>query len=232
MENDTLLAHLRALLERQPDWSDHNAIGREHQQWLAQARALVKRRDNLAATKIELRAGNLGNFLLQPGAVQEILQTVENAIADLELEMPSGARAAFGTGDVYDVFRELRSRVGSAEQSLFVIDPYLDPTVFDLYLDGVPTGVNVRLLCNRYAGPVSAAAQRFCQQHSINVEVRQTNDIHDRVFFLDDSACFVLGQSLKDAAKAKPTYIAALPPDVGIEKLRIYNQLWQDANVV
>jgi hypothetical protein len=64
------------------------------------------------------------------------------------------------------------------------------------------------------------------------VEVRQTAGAHDRVIFLDNSACFALGQSLKDAAKAKPTYIAALPPDVVPKKLNAYNNLWQGASVV
>lgn len=232
MDNAALLAHLRALLERQPDWNVLD-IGREHKQWLAQARAMLKRWDPiLAVVKIETAVPQLGRELYHDSAVEEILQTLENAIADLELEMPPESQAAFGAGDVYDIFRELNKVIGSAEVSVFIIDPYLDPTVFDLYLEGAPAGVNVRLLCNRHAGPVSAAAQRFGQQHGAGVEVRQTNDAHDRVIFLDDAACFVLGQSLKDAGKAKPTYIAALPPDVAIQKLRIYNEVWNAATVV
>lgn len=193
---------------------------------------MLRRWSLSAVVTIDVQTPNLGHDVWHEGAVVKVLQTLQNAVADLELDMPPGGQAAFGAGDVYDVFRELRSIVGSAEQSLFIVDPYLDPTVFDLYLEGAPASVNVRLLCNRHAGPVSAAAGRFGQQHGSGVEVRQTNDAHDRVIFLDDAACFVLGQSLKDAGKAKPTYIAALPPDVAIQKLRIYNEIWNAATVV
>ena len=232
MERAALLEHLRALLERQPNWSEYSGVSREHKQWLAQARALVHRWRPFDAIVINTTIPNLGKTLIHSEAVGKILQAVEDAIADLELDVPPDSRAAFGPGDVYDVFKELRRIVGSAERSVLIVDPYLDPTVFDLYLDGVPGGVGVRLLCNRHAGPVSQAAQKFSQQHGSTVEVRQTNNAHDRVIFLDDSACFILGQSLKDAAKAKPTYLVALPPDVSIEKLRIYNEVWNAATVV
>jgi hypothetical protein len=39
-----------------------------------------------------------------------------------------------------------------------------------------------------------------------NLEVRTTSAIHDRVIFADKRV-WMIGQSLKDAAKKKPTYI-------------------------
>lgn len=232
MENAALLAHLRALIERQPDWSTYSEHSSPHQQWLAQARSLVNRWSPVEAAAITVAVPNLGRDIIHNDAVGRILQSVQNAIADLEFDVPTEDRLAFGAGDVYDIFRELKKVIESAEKSVFIIDPYLDATVFDLYLDGVSAGIDVKLLCNRFAGPVSQAAQRYSQQHASSVEVRQTSDAHDRVIFLDDSACFVLGQSIKDAANAKPTYLAPLPPDVSIEKLRIYNDVWNTATVV
>jgi hypothetical protein len=39
-----------------------------------------------------------------------------------------------------------------------------------------------------------------------NLELRTTNEIHDRAVFVDDRV-WIAGQSFKDAAKKKPTYI-------------------------
>ena len=56
------------------------------------------------------------------------------------------------------------------------------------------------------------------------IELKKTKKIHDRVIFIDNMACWVVGQSLKDAAKAKPTYLSPLSPDVVSAKLQEYNE--------
>jgi hypothetical protein len=54
------------------------------------------------------------------------------------------------------------------------------------------------------------------------------NAIHDRVLFADDRV-WVIGQSIKDAAKKKPTYII----EHGEPLMRgIYEGIWQAAKVI
>jgi hypothetical protein len=63
----------------------------------------------------------------------------------------------------------------------------------------------------------------------MTVEIRTSQLIHDRVIFLDDRSCWVLGQSVKDAAKSMPTYLAPLPSDVIPLKKDVYEQIWSTA---
>jgi hypothetical protein len=57
-------------------------------------------------------------------------------------------------------------------------------------------------------------------------ELRSGTDVHDRVIFADDR-CWVVGQSIKDAAKKKPTYIVE---HSGAATMRgIYEQIWASA---
>lgn len=154
------------------------------------------------------------------------------AVADLELEVPNKDQVAFAAGEVYDFFKELNKVIESAEVSIFIVDPYLDHTVFDHYLNSKKPSVTVRILLHKYADSVKPAAQKYIQQHGNVLELRKSDQLHDRVIFVDGYVCWVVGQSLKDAAKAKPTYLAPLAPDVVSAKLQGYEAIWSGASAI
>ena len=112
------------------------------------------------------------------------------------------------------------------ENSIFIVDPWLDHTVFDHYLTSRKPNVSVRLLLNKNANKVKPVADKYIEQFGPVLEVRRSTTIHDRVIFIDSFVCWVVGQSLKDAAKAKPTYLVQLAPDVVADKLQVYDNIW------
>jgi len=59
-----------------------------------------------------------------------------------------------------------------------------------------------------------------------------SNQLHDRLFFVDGDVCWVLGQSIKDAAVKKATYLAPLSPDVAASKLTLYEDVWRQARAI
>lgn len=170
--------------------------------------------------------------LMRASNVARIFGVLHRAIADLELKVPQKGKVAFAAGEVYDFFRELNNVVGSAEQTILIVDPYLDATVFDHYLNSRKDNVTARLLLNNNADSVKAASDKYVQQHGEVLEVRKSNKIHDRVIFIDGYVCWIIGQSLKHAAKAKPTYLAPLAPDVVVAKLQDYEAIWAEANAI
>jgi hypothetical protein len=96
----------------------------------------------------------------------------------------------------------------------------------------VPPQVVVRLLTFKYATTLSPALQKFISQKKMVVEVRSSQKIHDRVIFIDGRSCWVLGQSIKDAAKTKPTYLAPLSADTSQLKKAEYEQIWTAATPI
>ena len=121
--------------------------------------------------------------------------------------------------------------IESAETSIFIVDPYLDHTVFDRYLISRKQNVTVRLLLKANANTIKPAAERYIQQYGEVLKIKTSNQIHDRVIFID-RVCWIVGQSLKDAAEAKPTYLVALPPDIIDDKLRVYEDIWNKASSI
>jgi len=175
-------------------------------------------------------------FLAKPvyrnDAVNKIMSALYRAMADLQFRPHSAPSLAFGPGAVYDFFKNLRDLLASATKSILVIDPYLDEEVFDTYLGAVQRQVVVRLLTNKGSAALRPALERFVAQSKMTVEARRSNAIHDRVFFLDDRSCWVLGQSIKVAAKSKPTYLAPLDNDTMRLKKEWYEQIWTAATPI
>jgi hypothetical protein len=92
----------------------------------------------------------------------------------------------------------------------------------------IPRTVSFRLLSNaaKFPAAVLALAQKYATGG--NLQVRSSADIHDRVIFADNRV-WVCGQSLKDAAKTKPTYI--VEHDEPLMR-RIYEDVWANATRV
>jgi len=230
MTPEMLLAQLRALIERIPDFESYSANSKEHRIWLAQAHALISRWDKFAAAELKNAADFLFMDLTRDQNVAKILGTIDRAIADLELSYPSQTQLTFAGGEVYDFFRALGGIVASAESFIFIVDPYLDDSVMDHYISRRGDNVSIKLLLNQYADGVRVAAEKYNSQHGPILEARKSSKLHDRIIFVDQLSCWMMGQSLKDAAKAKPTYIVPLPPDVVPDKLRLYEKIWEDAD--
>lgn len=232
MGPEVLLAQLRALIERAPDFQLYSPTSIDHMVWLGQSHALIARWDKMAAISLQSASDCLTFELTRASNIAKILGIIHRAIADLELIVPDNTRTVFKAGEVYDVFRALNEVISSAEKSIFIIDPYLDDTVFNHYITSRKPEVKVRLLFSKNADQLKGAADKYNQQFGGVLEIRKSKAIHDRVVFLDDYICWVLGQSLKDAAKAKPTYLAPLAPDVVQAKLQDYNDIWGSASEI
>jgi hypothetical protein len=232
MEPEVLLAQLRAILERAPDFERYSPVSREHVMWLGQAYALINRWDGGEAIAFKIAADALPLDLLRASNIAKIFGVLHRAIADLELRVPQKEQVIFAAGEVYNFFRELNRVITSADTSIFIVDPYLDASVFEQYLNSRKANVTVRLLLDKNAEAIKPATEKYVQQHGKVLEVRRSNKIHDRVIFVDGYVCWIVGQSLKDAAKAKPTYLAPLAPDVVPAKITEYEAIWEQANAI
>jgi hypothetical protein len=233
MDQAALLGELRALADHTPDFNSFTPTLRTHHEWLGKLHALVNQWNRLEAISI---SGQV-SYLSMPGIVRDtalsiILGGLHRVIADLETKVSPSANKAFGPGAVYDFYKSLRELLASAKQSLLIVDPYLDENIFDTYLASVAAGISIRLLCGKSTAGLKPAILKFSTQTKLNVEARSSSAIHDRVVFIDGRSCWVIGQSIKDAAKSKPTYIAPLDAPTTDLKQSEYEKIWNSAKPV
>jgi hypothetical protein len=231
MAPHVLLAQLRSLLARAPDFRNRGQAT-EQIAWLAQGHALITRWDKYEAMSFKLSSDFLIGDLNREVNIAQVLGALHRAAADLELQAAAASGQAFGSGAVYDFFKALRELVASAGKSLVIVDPYMDAQIFDEYLSSVSPGVSIQLLVANSSADLKAAAARFASQHKAKLEVRSSKQLHDRIIFVDEDVCWVVGQSIKDAAVKKATYLAPLSSDVAASKLAIYKAVWQSGSAI
>lgn len=228
MDEAALLAELRVLADNVPDFSSYAPTSRIHQEWLGKVHALVEQWNRFEATPLRAQINTIGFDLIRDTGVAGVVAILHRAIADLEFRLPAAKNQAFGPGAVYDFFKALRDLLASATQSVMIVDPYMDEQVLDPFVTATAPHVEVRLLVHK-GGALTAALPRFVAQTKRAVHARSSPALHDRVVFLDDHSCWVLGQSIKDAAKSKPTYLAPLDGATAKAKRTAYEQIWATA---
>jgi hypothetical protein len=153
---------------------------------------------------------------------------LKSSLAELELMMPEPELAgAYEPGDEYPFYRDLKTIVGFPNADLFIIDNYLDTQLFDVYMENVALSVAVRVLTGQVSDSLRVVAEKYSKRG--NFELRSSKDVHDRVVF-SDARCWVIGQSIKDAARKKPTYIVEHSGAAAMKS--IYEAAWASATVI
>jgi hypothetical protein len=167
------------------------------------------------------------NYVERGKAFEGVLNA---AMESLKLQLPEEEiQGAYQPGDEYAFYCDLSSIVKAAQQDIFIVDAYLDRDLFQLYVNRVSNIVKVRILSNKISTDVQIVA-RLCA-NGRPLEMRATAAIHDRHVFIDQRG-WVIGQSIKDAARKKPTYLVELEqPALGATKAA-YESLWQTATVI
>jgi hypothetical protein len=169
-------------------------------------------------------AQNQRNFEARLQAYQGALRS---CIAELELDLPdTEIKGVYEPGEQYEFYRDVKACLGLSHKEILVIDPYLNAEIFDVYAGAIPRSVFFRLLSANVPGDVKTLAQKYAAGR--NLAFRSSASIHDRVLFADNRV-WVCGQSLKDAAKKKTTYI--VEHDEPLMR-QIYEQIWNAASAV
>jgi hypothetical protein len=227
-----MLEKLKQALVQMPDLASFDKSNPAHTRWIGQTLALIRQVNAVDAFKFDLAAGMVGIDIHKVNNYTEMHSVLEMVIATLELQNPDETQKVYGPGAQYDFYRDLKRIVAGATKSVFIVDPYINAELFDLYVEKVIDGTNVRLLTSKFDSATEAVIKKFQAKTSIDFQAKRSPDIHDRVVIIDGTACWVLGQSIKDAATKKPTYIAPLPSDVVTLKEEHYEIIWNRAATI
>jgi hypothetical protein len=153
-----------------------------------------------------------------------------SSIKELEMGLPEAElKGAYEAGDEFAFYKDLKGILSSASSNVFIVDNYLNTDFFELYVEAIGPPVSVRILTDEVRGNLKIVATKYA--HRGQFELRSSKDVHDRHIFVDGRG-WMVGQSIKDGAKKKPTYMveigAALLPTVRT----IYEDLWTRSTVV
>ena len=227
IQRQMILLKLLHAMNHRPDFgSDYNNDpDGPVQKWISQVKALLERVS--ISKSIEFKSAVQTTARYWQHAVRSLQIIANDAIEDLKLELELYQDEQIGR--IYDASESHRFKtdvleiVCSARSKVFIVDPYLDATIFALLFENSGS-FSIRALCSQYFSAVSIYAESFTKHYARKVEIKKSKLLHDRVIFVDDD-CWIVGASLKDAG-IKPTYLMPLLPALSAEKYRIYSDIW------
>jgi len=227
-----ILLKLVELYEHAPDFGRGPVMAMsEERHWLSSVGALLKAISIEHDVKHTINIGMLGQY--HDFAINSILSQIGDAIEELKLDLELDGRSEIGSayepGDVYRFYADLRAIISAVQSEIVVVDPYFNGEAFDAYLSSTPNEISIKILADRYTEDISKYVSRHIEQFQSKIELRQTKELHDRLLIIDNRDCWVVGQSIKDAAK-KATYLIPLSPAISESKLNIYSKIWERAN--
>jgi len=109
-----------------------------------------------------------------------------------------------------------------------VVDPYFNGEAFDAYLSTAQPGLVIRILADRYSNDIRGYVERHKAQFQTHIELRRSRELHDRLVFVDQDTCWIMGGSIKDAGK-KATYLIPAATQIAKAKNSIYAEIWARA---
>jgi hypothetical protein len=108
----------------------------------------------------------------------------------------------FPKSTIHDAYVKVREILDKASSSIYVIDPWIDKSIFIVLKTISHTPIKVKLLSAHYPSDFIHETKTFITQHTgYSIEIRNTNDFHDRFLVIDETICWHIGASIKDAGK-------------------------------
>ena len=121
----------------------------------------------------------------------------------------------------HDAYIEIRKIFQEASTSIYVVDPYMDSSIFTILKTIASKPIKVSLLTYNIPSDFIHEARMFLSQcGNFTIEIWKTREFHDRFIVLDDSKCWHIGSSIKDAGN-KAFMISKFEDDLNRDALKM-----------
>jgi len=102
----------------------------------------------------------------------------------------------FPKGFYYDASKELRDIVKSAKYKIYVIDNYIDENILDFFTMK-ESNVKLKFITKNITKAAQQMINSYTKQYR-NLEIRTSDNYHDRFIIVDEKTFYHFGASLKD----------------------------------
>ncbi|MDD4854411.1 MAG: ORF6N domain-containing protein [Sulfuricurvum sp.] len=124
------------------------------------------------------------------------VEAILNAIEDKSIKPKQGI---FYDGQMYDAYIFVSDLIKSADESIVLIDNYMDDTVLTL-LSKREAKVKATIYTKNISKQLELDLQKHNAQYS-NIELKKFDSSHDRFLIIDAKEVYHIGASLKDLGK-------------------------------
>lgn len=237
LDPEALYHQLGHLVANMPDLRVEDYSSPANLLWLGRATVLVEAASGLAE-KVQIAAASelLSNRALRKDAVQTISVIVFRALAKAELSAPATAQGSFiPVGEAFSALSAVSKVLGTATQSIMIVDPYADANLLTDFAVLAREGVQIFALADQahHKPGLAPAAASWAQQYTkrpLEVRLAPARSLHDRLIIVDDREAWTLGQSFNALAKRAPTSLVRADQETAKMKVDAYRQIWASAS--
>ena len=132
----------------------------------------------------------------------------------------------YSQGNFYEAKRMVIKIMKSAKNSIVIIDPYLDDTIFD-YIDLIEVEIDIKLVTSQVK---KLFKELFNNLKNIrkNIDVKQSEGFHDRFIIIDEKEIWGLGASINHIGKNAFHIDKITDKEVFDKVIKDYNLWWQN----
>ena len=124
---------------------------------------------------------------------------IDNSIAPINSEV---IELYFEKGLLHSAYQKIKNIVHSSIKEIYIIDPYIDSSIFELFKHFQSTKLLIKVLTFKKPPDYDHEKQLFLRQYNnLIIEEKTTKDFHDRFIIIDKKQTYHLGASIKDAGK-------------------------------
>lgn len=230
-----LRALLQSLLEEVPPLEYGGPFTDVELRWLSRAEALVEASgSNVDTLTLKRARDSLKTYSHSHAA---IMGPIYNAYYRAELHCPVEAQGRFiAPQDTWNGYAALVRLFQKGCGTLFIVDPYVDATMFTELLPHAKASTKINCLTSKtsnHAGLLAAYEkwQVSAPAGIAPVEVRYAPErtLHDRLIFVDGEEVWLISQSFKDIAKRSPASLALADEELSAAKTDHYGELWKQS---
>jgi len=168
----------------------------------------------------------LNNYLRYGYAISNRFEQLEQRMSKAEGQIEYFVRTSlppregiFIDGQIFDAFEFIEKLIKSAQQSVLLIDNYVDESVLTM-MSTKQQGVQVEIHTKEITDVLQLAAKHFNAQYG-DLLLYETKIYHDRFLIIDDETIYLIGASLKDAGKRLFAFTQMDPSQIKAIKSRL-----------
>lgn len=184
----------------------------------------------------------VAHIITQELAKHDSLDVLNDALRKICWEIredrlvPSGSAIRelfFPDQSQHDAYVEIRAILQRVTNRITIVDPYIDQSILTLLSTCTKPGLSIQILTSRLPSDFALEGGKWLSQHAgSSLEIRTAKEFHDRFIVLDNSACWHIGCSLKDAGN-KAFMMSELEDDDNREALLLQiTRSWGTATIV
>jgi uncharacterized protein YdcH (DUF465 family) len=126
-------------------------------------------------------------------------QHFEKIFTALEQGKPEIKQDIFFKGQIFDAYNFVNDLIKKAETTLIIIDNYIDQSTLEMLTEKT-RNVGVTIVTSKNTTIKALDIEKFNAQYG-NLEIKHSQDFHDRFLIIDKKELYHIGASLKDLGK-------------------------------